>query len=113
MTAKVDMPGTPFFAVNAHLTAFAIDDTKQKHISGFKNILDDIVSSGYSFVAGGDLNAIPPNATKTNFCFEDQCSPGDYDPNDDKNAKNPRRIDSNVDQNVKNLNNGTNLDEKR
>tara|TARA_Y100000746_G_C15453949_1_gene428452 strand:+ start:693 stop:1766 length:1074 start_codon:yes stop_codon:yes gene_type:complete len=84
VTAKVDMPGTPFFAVNAHLTAFATDDTKQKHISGFKNILDDIVSSGYSFVAGGDLNAIPPNATKTNFCFEDQCSPGDYDPNDDK-----------------------------
>ena len=75
ITAKVDMPGTPFFAVNAHLTAFATDDTKQKHISGFKTILDDIVASGFNFVAGGDLNAIPPNATKTNYCFDDQCNP--------------------------------------
>ena len=72
ITAKVDMPGTPFFAVNAHLTAFATDDTKQKHISGFKTILDNIVASGFNFVAGGDLNAIPPNATKTNYCFDDQ-----------------------------------------
>ncbi len=84
ITAKVDMPGTPFFAVNAHLTAFATDDTKQKHISGFKTILDDIVASGFNFVAGGDLNAIPPNATKTNYCFDDQCSPGDYNPDDKK-----------------------------
>ena len=84
ITAKVDMPGTPFFAVNAHLTAFAIDDTKQKHISGFKTILDDIVASGFNFVAGGDLNAIPPNATKTNYCFDDQCNPGDYNPDDKK-----------------------------
>ena len=65
ITAKVDMPGTPFFAVNAHLTAFATDDTKQKHISGFKTILDNIVASGFNFVAGGDLNAIPPNALIT------------------------------------------------
>ena len=78
------MPGTPFFAVNAHLTAFATDDTKQKHISGFKTILDDIVASGFNFVAGGDLNAIPPNATKTNYCFDDQCTPGDYAPDDKK-----------------------------
>ena len=84
ITAKVDMPGTPFFAVNAHLTAFATDDTKQKHIYGFKTILDDIVASGFNFVAGGDLNAIPPNATKTNYCFDDQCSPGDYNPDDKK-----------------------------
>ena len=84
ITAKVDMPGTPFFAVNAHLTAFATDDTKQKHISGFKTILDDIVASGFNFVAGGDLNAIPPNATKTNYCFDDQCNPGDYNPDDKK-----------------------------
>ena len=84
VTVKVDMPGTPFFAVNAHLTAFATDDTKQKHISGFKNILDNIVSNGFNFVAGGDLNAIPPTASKTNFCYDDQCEDGEYDPNDEK-----------------------------
>ena len=87
ITAKVKMPESPFYAVNAHLTAFATDDTKQKHISGFKNILDDIVSSGFNFVAGGDLNAIPPNATKTNYCFDDQCEPGEYDPNSESGDK--------------------------
>jgi endonuclease/exonuclease/phosphatase family metal-dependent hydrolase len=78
LSAKVNMPGTPFYAVNGHLTAFATDDTKQKHISGFKSILDDIVANGFSFVAGGDLNAIPPNATKTDYCLEDQCEVGTY-----------------------------------
>ena len=87
VTAKVKMPGSPFFAVNAHLTAFATDDTKQKHISGFKKILDGIVTSGFNFVAGGDLNAIPPNATKTNYCYDDQCNPGDYNPNSESGDK--------------------------
>ena len=32
----------------------------------------------------GDLNAIPPTATKTNFCYDYQCEEGEYDPNDEK-----------------------------
>ena len=86
LKTKINVPFTsnPFYAIVTHTTAFATDDTKQKHILGFKNILDDIVSSGFSFVAGGDLNAIPPNATKTNYCYDDQCEIGDYDPSDEK-----------------------------
>ncbi len=73
LKAKVEMPGKPFYAVNTHLTAFATDDTKQKHIDGFKDILDGIVAEGQNFVAGGDLNEIPPNASKLDYCLEDQC----------------------------------------
>ena len=36
LKAKVDMPNSPFYAVNTHLTAFAEDDsTKLRHINGF------------------------------------------------------------------------------
>ena len=73
LKATVAMPGKPFVAVNTHLTAFATDDTKQKHINGFKAILDGIVAEGQSFVAGGDLNEVPPNASKLDYCIEDQC----------------------------------------
>ena len=81
------MPGNSFYAVNTHLTAFATDDTKQKHINGFKNILDGIVSEGHNFVAGGDLNALPPNAAKLDYCIEDQCSGESYHTGGDHNHK--------------------------
>ena len=71
--AKVAMPGKPFYAVNTHLTAFATDDTKQKHIDAFKAILDGIAVEGGYFIAGGDLNEIPPNASKMDYCLDDQC----------------------------------------
>ncbi|MBC8346544.1 MAG: endonuclease/exonuclease/phosphatase family protein [Candidatus Marinimicrobia bacterium] len=71
--AKVAMPGKSFFVVNTHLTAFATDDTKQKHIDGFKSILDGISAEGAYFIAGGDLNEIPPNASKMDYCLDDQC----------------------------------------
>ena len=87
MKAKVIMAGASFYAVNTHLTAFATDDTKQKHISGFKNILDGIVAEGQNFVAGGDLNALPPNASKLDYCIEDQCIGESYHTEGNSNHK--------------------------
>jgi len=78
LKATVAMPGKSFIAVNTHLTAFATDTTKQKHINGFKTILDGIVAEGQNFVAGGDLNEIPPNASKLDYCIEDQCEDESY-----------------------------------
>ena len=65
---------TDFYAVNIHATAFATDDTKQKHITRYKEVLDDIVLLGATFVTGGDLNSIPPIADSTDFCMDDMCS---------------------------------------
>ncbi len=87
LKAKVVMPGNSFYAVNTHLTAFATDDTKQKHITGFKDILDGIVAEGKNFVAGGDLNALPPNASKLDYCIEDQCSGESYHTGGESNHK--------------------------
>ena len=62
------------YAVNIHATAFATDDTKQKHITKYKEVLDDIASLGGTFVTGGDLNSVPPSADSTDFCYEDMCN---------------------------------------
>ena len=78
LKTKVNMPNASFYAVNTHLTAFATDDTKLKHIKGFKTVLDGIVENGQNFIAGGDLNELPPNASKMDYCLEDQCENESY-----------------------------------
>jgi endonuclease/exonuclease/phosphatase family metal-dependent hydrolase len=77
LKAKIDLPGVSnFYAVNVHTSAFAKDDTKKKHIDIFKAELDQLHAVGAYFVAGGDLNTLPPGATKTYFCIENLC-PGE------------------------------------
>jgi endonuclease/exonuclease/phosphatase family metal-dependent hydrolase len=75
--AKIEIPGyTEFYAVNIHASAFATDDTKHRHIQDFKTELDNIKSNGGWFVAGGDLNTLPPGSDSTDYCIEDMC-PGE------------------------------------
>ncbi len=77
--ARIEIPGTNnVYAVGIHSSAFATDDTKQKQINKYIEILDDIVSSGGVFISGGDLNAIPPTATKDDYCFVDACNDEDF-----------------------------------
>ncbi len=74
LKAKMNIPelDTTLYVVNIHATAFATDDTKQKHIAKFKEVLDEIHQQETIFVAGGDLNSIPPGAD-LDFCLEDIC----------------------------------------
>jgi endonuclease/exonuclease/phosphatase family metal-dependent hydrolase len=74
LKAKIAIPSQDnFYAVTVHATAFATDDTKQKHVDKFKEVLDEMVINGDVFVAGGDLNSVPPGA-ETDFCDEDACA---------------------------------------
>ena len=73
LKAVVNYPGNPFWAVGIHASAFSNDDTKQKQFLEFKDVLDEINAKGELFVAGGDLNELPPGATKNNYCDEDRC----------------------------------------
>jgi len=70
---KVKIPDLNLYAINIHATAFATDDTKQKHIDKFINVLSVIDASEDQFVAGGDLNSLPPGATVIDFCENDIC----------------------------------------
>ena len=75
--ANIAIPGVAdFYAVNIHASAFATDDTKHQHIVAFQKELDNIVRDGSWFVAGGDLNTLPPGSDSTDYCLEDIC-PGE------------------------------------
>jgi endonuclease/exonuclease/phosphatase family metal-dependent hydrolase len=77
--AKVEIPGfESFYVVNIHASAFATDDTKHQHIIEFKDELDRISASGAMFVAGGDLNTLPPGSDSTDYCIEDMCPDESY-----------------------------------
>ncbi len=75
--------GKDFYAVNIHATAFATDNTKQKHIDKYIEVLDEINNNGDLFVAGGDLNSVPPGS-EIDFCEADKCE-GDVCDGDYKN----------------------------
>jgi endonuclease/exonuclease/phosphatase family metal-dependent hydrolase len=89
LKAKIAVPGVDnFYAVNVHTSAFSTDDTKKKHIDIFKYELDKLNEAGCYFVAGGDLNTLPPGAAKTDYCLENKC-PGEsfHGPNDNPQHK--------------------------
>jgi endonuclease/exonuclease/phosphatase family metal-dependent hydrolase len=74
---RIEIPGVQnLYALNIHASAFATDDTKQKHIERFKEELDKIMMQGNWFIAGGDLNTLPPGSDSTDYCMEDMC-PGE------------------------------------
>ena len=73
LRAKVNYPDSPFWAVDIHASAFSNDDTKQKQYLEFKDILDELDNQGKNFIAGGDLNELPPGAVKNNYCENDRC----------------------------------------
>lgn len=79
VTSKVEIPGfKDLYVVNIHASAFATDDTKHNHLIAFKNELDSINSLGAMFVAGGDLNEIPPGSDSLDFCMENMCQGESY-----------------------------------
>jgi len=74
VTGRIEIPHVNnLYAVNIHASAFATDDTKQKHIIRFQDELDRINSDGGWFVAGGDLNTLPPSSDTTDYCIQDMC----------------------------------------
>ena len=81
--AAVAIPGRdPVQVVNVHTAAFPMDDTKLKHIDRFKEELDAIEASGELFVAGGDLNSLPPGSIKVKDFPDDKCRTGDFEGGD-------------------------------
>tara|TARA_A100001015_G_scaffold57270_1_gene62987 strand:- start:3205 stop:4320 length:1116 start_codon:yes stop_codon:yes gene_type:complete len=70
---KVKIDDLGLYAVNIHATAFATDRTKQIHIDKYLEVLSKISDGGYRFVTGGDLNSLPPGASKYDFCDFDGC----------------------------------------
>lgn len=70
LKTEVELPEQTIFTVNTHLTAFATDDTKKKHVDKYIETLQGLDKP---FVSGGDLNSLPPGAGSLDFCIEDRC----------------------------------------
>ncbi len=88
LKAKVAIPDQDnFYAVVTHSTAFATDDTKQKHIDAYVEELDKLNNSDNIFVSGGDLNSIPPGAPVYDFCLTDACEGDEYHTDEDGEHK--------------------------
>lgn len=65
LTAKVVLPQRePLHAVTTHAEAFSQEGTKKVQIDLFKAELDRIDAAGGIFVAGGDLNTLPPGSKR-------------------------------------------------
>lgn len=74
LKVEVAVPNTEaFYVLDIHATAFATDNTKQKHLERFKEEIDKVAETGALFVAGGDLNSLPPGSDSTNYCDEERC----------------------------------------
>ena len=89
VSARVKIPGFKEIPLlNIHASAFATDDTKKKHFEEFKAEMDKLNAAGEYFIAGGDLNELPPGSDSTDFCYEDMCSGESFhQPGDDPQHK--------------------------
>lgn len=87
--ANVKIPGFKEIPLlNIHASAFATDDTKKKHYEEFKAELDKLNAENRYFIAGGDLNELPPGSDSTDFCYEDMCEGESFhQPGDDPQHK--------------------------
>jgi len=88
LKAKVGV-GADNWAVNIHTAAFSNDGTKKTQIDQFKAELDSMAAAGQTFVAGGDLNTLPPGSEQTSGFDDSVCEEGgefdadDYSPEAD------------------------------
>lgn len=74
VTARVNLPwNETIYAVNIHVSATATTDIKQQHILMFSDELRAIAQRGAWFIAGGDLNTLPPGSDTTDYCMQDRC----------------------------------------
>jgi endonuclease/exonuclease/phosphatase family metal-dependent hydrolase len=79
VTCRIEIPGVDkLYAVNIHASAFATDNTKLTHIKQFQDELNRINSEGGWFLAGGDLNTLPPGSDTTDYCIQDMCPGEEY-----------------------------------
>jgi endonuclease/exonuclease/phosphatase family metal-dependent hydrolase len=89
VSGRIKIPGFKEIPLlNIHASAFATDDTKEKHFEEFKAEMDKLNDAGEYFIAGGDLNELPPGSDSTDYCYEDMC-PGEsfHQPGDNPQHK--------------------------
>ncbi|UCD37323.1 MAG: endonuclease/exonuclease/phosphatase family protein [Fidelibacterota bacterium] len=81
--ARIDIPLLEdFYALTVHTAAWSQDGTKIRHIDRFKSELQQLADEQSWFVAGGDLNTIPPGSAMTHNFPDSKCEEGDFEGDD-------------------------------
>ncbi|MCS7297796.1 MAG: endonuclease/exonuclease/phosphatase family protein [Bacteroidia bacterium] len=76
LVAHIPLPNCPnFWVVNTHLEAYVPqpDSTRYFHIQLFAHTLDSLSAAGATWVAGGDLNTVPPGTKKLKDFDDNAC----------------------------------------
>lgn len=82
LVARIELPGVADFrAIGVHTEAYSRDGTKKKHVDRFHEELVRADAEGALFVAGGDLNTLPPGSVQTSD-FDDSACEGRFDGDD-------------------------------
>jgi endonuclease/exonuclease/phosphatase family metal-dependent hydrolase len=76
--AQTTVGSNIFQIVNTHISAYSTDGSKQRQLIIFKDLLDGMDAEGKIFIAGGDLNVIPPNAIKRDNFPDSICEDEDF-----------------------------------
>jgi endonuclease/exonuclease/phosphatase family metal-dependent hydrolase len=79
----VEVPGgEPLWVANIHTAAFAQDGTKAKQIREFERELAKLDEQQKTFVAGGDLNTVPPGSERLSDFPDTVCEDDDFQADD-------------------------------
>ncbi|MFB6350373.1 MAG: endonuclease/exonuclease/phosphatase family protein [Bradymonadaceae bacterium] len=80
LKARLAIPGFgSLFVLNTHFSAFDQDGTRRKQLEEFEAELKALDDQGQRFVAGGDLNLIPPGSKVTENFADIQCEKEDFE----------------------------------
>ncbi len=83
LKVRVDVPYQTIWVLNVHTSAYAQDGTKKDQLDIFKDEMDALNDMGFGFIAGGDLNEIPPGSINTHdfpdaVCEDEEFMADDY-----------------------------------
>lgn len=75
LKCSVRLPGERLlYCLTVHTEPWANDGTKKKHVDLFKDELDKLQAAGDLFIAGGDLNALPPGSLVWSHFPDAECT---------------------------------------
>ncbi|MCS7153344.1 MAG: endonuclease/exonuclease/phosphatase family protein [Bacteroidia bacterium] len=80
LVARIALPTKPnLWVINTHLEAYVPegDNTRLIQIQLFQRLLDSLTQSGVVWVAGGDLNTVPPGTKKLKDFDDNACKEKD------------------------------------
>ena len=82
LEAQIELANRAVWVVNVHTSAYSKDGTKRDQIDRFADRLIELDEAGRLFVAGGDLNTLPPGSDKWKSFPDAVCEDEEFEADD-------------------------------